>query len=153
MTVNNTIFHFWVTWKLSGDTSHQPSIYIFNERILIYNIRLNRNTCTLVCTWITFGLIWSYNRICGYMYHKFNLFATTIHVDVKKKKKTLVQFFFFYEIITANDMHIIFSDCSILFLDICWFLLTTKDVALWLAAHPRHSPAVDIGVSHPRSRL
>lgn len=152
MTVNNTIFHFCVTWKLSGDTSHQPSIYIFNERILIYNIRLNRNTCTLVCTWITFGLIWSYNRICWYMYHKFNLFATTIYVDVKKKP--LVQFFiFFNEIITANDMHIIFSYCSILFLDICWFLLTTKDVALWLAAHPRHSPAVDIGLSHPRSRL
>lgn len=92
--------------------------------------------------------IWSCNRICWYMYHKFNLFATTIYVDVKKNSSTI--FYFFNEIITANDMHIIVSYCSISFLDICWFLLTTKNVALWLAAHPRHSPAVDIGLSHPR---
>lgn len=34
---------------------------------------------------------------------------------------------------TANDLHIIVRYCTSSFLDICWFLLTTDDLAHWLA--------------------
>lgn len=34
---------------------------------------------------------------------------------------------------TANDLHIIVRYCTSSFLDICWFLLTTDDLAHWFA--------------------
>lgn len=131
MTVYYTNFHFCVAWKLSWDTHHQPKLYIFIERILIYNILLNRNTCTPWYIWIIFGLICYMYIIVqqNLLISIFNLFASTIYVQTKAK----YNFQMFYKMFTANVLHIIVRYCTSSFLDICWFLLTTDDLAHWLA--------------------
>lgn len=130
MTVYHTNFHFCVTWKLSWDTHHQPKLYIFIERILIYNIWLNRYTCTPWYIWIIFGLICYVYIIVqqNLLISIFNLFASTIYVQTKAK----YNFQMFYKMFTANDLHIIVRYCTYLLILIdYWWSCTLIGSTVW----------------------